>query len=88
MVLNRVNSKSFPNNIHDVIFQGHQFSPTFDGRWEKVEPNQDCYDAAYTVINASKPLTKALYFEACSGSSWHSRNLTQVAEIDNTRFYK
>ena len=87
VVLNRVKSKSFPDNIHDVIFQRKQFTPTFDGRWEKVEPNQDCYDAAYKVINSSKPLTKALYFEACKGESWHSRNLTLIAKIDSTRFY-
>ena len=88
VVLNRVKAKEFPNTIHGVIFDGYQFSPTFDGRWEKVEPNQDCYDAAYKVINADKPLTKALYFEACRNKdSWHARNLTQVAEIDNTRFY-
>lgn len=86
-ILNRVNSNKFPNTIHGVIFDGHQFSPTFDGRWEKVEPNQECYDAVNTVLNAEEPLTNALYFEACRGDSWHSRNLTQVAEISNTRFY-
>ena len=87
VILNRVNSDSFPDTIHDVIFDGYQFTPTFDGRWERVEPNQDCYNAVYTVLNASEPLTDALYFEACIGDSWHSNNLIKVAEIDNTRFY-
>lgn len=87
VVLNRVESDKFPDTIHSVIFQNKQFSPTFDGRWEKVEPNEDCYNAAYTVINALEPLTEALYFEACNGNSWHSNNLIEVAEIDNTRFY-
>lgn len=87
VVLNRINSSRFPNTVHGVIFQGKQFSPTFDGSWERKEPNQACYDAVYTVINASEPLTDALFFESCKGSSWHSRNLTEVAAIDNTRFY-
>lgn len=87
VIINRVESDKFPDTIHDVIFQGYQFSPTFDGRWESVEPNEDCYNAAYTVINALQPLTNALYFEACVNESWHSRNLIQVAKIDNTRFY-
>ena len=87
VVLNRVNSNGFPNTIHNVIFEPKQFTPTFNGRWERVEPNQDCYDAAYTVINASEPLTNALYFETCKGDSWHSENLIKVAEVDNTRFY-
>ena len=87
VILNRVNSPKFPNTIHNVIFSGKQFSPTFDGSWERLEPNQAAYDAVYTVINASQPLTNALFFEACRGDSWHSRNLTEVAEVDNTRFY-
>ena len=90
-VLNRVRSDKFPDTIHDVIFQRSrksvQFSPTVDGRWESVEPNQDCYDAAYTVLEASEPLTDALYFEACDGDSWHARNLTQIDKVGKTRFY-
>lgn len=87
VILNRISSKKFPNTVHGVIFDGHQFTPTFDGRWEKVEPNQNCYDAVYTVLNSDTPLTNALYFETCSGESWHSRNLTQVGTISSTRFY-
>ena len=92
VVMNRVNSNKFPDNIHDVIFQKNskgvaQFSPTIDGRWESVEPNEECYEAAYTVLNSSKSFTEALYFEACTGDSWHSRNLTQIHKIGKTRFY-
>ena len=87
VILNRINSSRYPNTVHGVIFQSNQFSPTFDGSWERLEPNQAAYDAVYTVINASQPLTNALFFEACRGDSWHSRNLTEVAEVDNTRFY-
>ena len=92
VVMNRVNSKKFPNTIHNVIFQNngktYQFSPIKSGgRWWRVEPNQACYDAAYTVLNASKPITNALYFEDCKGESWHSRNLTKVATVDGMRFY-
>ena len=87
VVLNRINSPKFPNTVHDVILQRKQFSPTFDGSWERKEPNQASYDAVYTVLNSSTALTNALFFESCKGSSWHSRNLTEVAAIDNTRFY-
>lgn len=87
VILNRINSDRFPNTVHGVIFQGRQFSPTFDGSWARKEPNQACYDAVYTVLNSPTALTNALFFEACRGSSWHSRNLTEVAAVDNTRFY-
>jgi N-acetylmuramoyl-L-alanine amidase len=87
VVLNRYLSNRYPNTIHGVIFQSNQFSPTFDGSWERLEPNQAAYDAVYSVINSSEPLTPALFFEACRGESWHSRNLTEVDAVDNTRFY-
>lgn len=87
VIINRTKSDDFPDTIHDVIFERNQFTPTFDGRWERVEPDEDSYNAAYAVVTAEEPFTEALWFEACGGSSWHSRNLTQVTEIGNTRFY-
>lgn len=86
-ILNRVLSDEFPNTIEEVVFDGNQFSPTFDGRWERVEPNQDCYDAVSTVINSPEPIINSLYFECCTGDSWHSRNLNLILEEDGTRFY-
>lgn len=97
VVMNRVNStKYFPDTIHTVIFDGIQFTPTFDGRWDRVEPNKDCYDAAYTVLNAPEPLLDegTMWFEACSEEdledSWHYNNekFEKVTEIDGVRFYK
>lgn len=92
VILNRMRDDEFPDTIHDVIFEKngntYQFSPTKpNGRWYKEEPNQACYDAAYAVLNATEPFTDALYFEACRGESWHSRNLTLLCQIDKTRFY-
>lgn len=86
-ILNRVLSDEFPNTIDGVVFDGYQFSPTFDGRWERVEPNQDCYNAVSTVINSQYPIIDSLYFECCTGDSWHSRNLNLITEEDGTRFY-
>ena len=87
VILNRVKSNKFPNTIHGVIFDGYQFTPTFDGRWNRVEPNEACFDAAYKVLSESEYITDALYFEACNGQTWHSRKLNMICQIDNTRFY-
>ena len=92
VVLNRLKSGKYGNTMHSVIFANngktYQFSPVKPGgRWWRVEPNQDCYDAAYSVLNASEPFTNAMYFEDCKGDSWHSRNLTKVATVDGMRFY-
>lgn len=88
-VLNRLYSDVFPNTVEEVIFQTNQFTPTFDGRWERVPiPNDECYEAVYNVIAMDKTPIDSLYFESCNGSSWHSNNLTLLAEEDGMRFYK
>lgn len=93
-ILNRVESKQFPDTVEEVIFQKvngvYQFSPVIPGgRWYNVEPNNECWEALQIVVITKKDLSKgALYFEACSGESWHSRNLEFICQSDNTRFYK
>lgn len=87
-VLNRLYSDKFPNTVHDVIFQTNQFTPTFDGRWERVPvPNDECYEAVYNVIAMDTTPIDSLYFESCNGSSWHSNNLNLLVEEDGMRFY-
>lgn len=93
VVLNRVETKGFPNTIKGVIFQKlngvYQFTPIGDGRWDKVEPNIECWEAVNIVNTCEYDFSEgALYFEACSGESWHSRNLEFICQVDNTRFYK
>ena len=89
-VLNRVESDKFPNTIDEVIFQKNQFSPISNGRWDKVEPNEDCYEAVKVVMEAKYDYSDgALYFESCaSKDNWHSRNLEYLCESDGVRFYK
>lgn len=50
-VMNRVDSKGWPNDIHSVIFQKRQFAVISDGRFWKVNPcNKDTLLAALRVI--------------------------------------
>ena len=89
-VLNRVWSDEFPDTIEEVIFQENQFSPIDDGRWDKVEPNEDCYEAVKIVMEAKYDYSGgATYFESCSDEdNWHSRNLEFLYESEGIRFYK
>ena len=89
-VLNRVWSDEFPDTIEEVIFQKNQFSPINNGRWDKVEPNEDCYEAVKIVMEAKYDYSYgATYFESCSDKdNWHSRNLEFLYELDGIRFYK
>ena len=89
VVLNRVWDDSFPGTIRDVIFEKNQFSPIFDGRWDRVEPNEDCYKALEMVEQGWDESQGATYFEVTqSQSTWHSRNLQKLFEHQDTSFYK
>ena len=89
-VLNRVCSDEFPNTIEGVIFQENQFSPVDNGRWDRVEPNEDCYEAVKVVMEAKYDYSGgATYFENCADEdNWHSRNLEFLYESEGIRFYK
>lgn len=96
-ILNRVESKDFPDSISEVIFQKsgnvYQYSPMMpNGRWYKVEPNKECYKALKSVLKSksNKNISKgALYFESCKeADNWHSRNLKFLYQSGGLRFYK
>lgn len=89
-VLNRVWSDEFPDTIKDVIFQENQFSPIDNGRWDRVEPNEDCWEAVKIVMEAKYDYSGgATYFENCADKdNWHSRNLEYLYESEGIRFYK
>ena len=89
-VLNRVWSDEFPDTIEEVIFQENQFSPIDNGRWDRVEPNEDCYEAVKVVMEAKYVYSGgATYFENCADEdNWHSRNLEFLYESEGIRFYK
>ena len=89
VVLNRVKSKDFPNDVNDVIFQNNQFSPIKNGRYDKVEPNTDCWKALEKVKNGWNKSEGALYFTSEKGNNtWHHRNLEYLFTYEGHRFYK
>lgn len=45
VVLNRVDSPDFPDNIADVIMQKNQFSVVLDGRIWTAEPSEETFEA-------------------------------------------
>lgn len=89
-VLNRVDSKSFPNSIEGVIFQKDQFSPVKPGhRYYKVTPSEECWEALALVESGWDESQGALYFERnTTKSTWHSRNLVELFSHGNHTFYK
>lgn len=88
-VLNRVWVDEFPGTIEAVIFQKGQFTPISNGRWERVEPNEDCWAALRMVEEGWDESKGALYFETTTkADTWHNTKLTFLYESGDISFYK
>ncbi|MEG1547872.1 MAG: cell wall hydrolase [Clostridia bacterium] len=77
VILNRVNSKKFPNSVEGVIFQGNgsQFSPAKnESSLRAVKPTKDMLKAVEEVFGGNTILAdNVMYFRAASsGESWGS----------------
>jgi N-acetylmuramoyl-L-alanine amidase len=86
VILNRVNSASFPNTIYGVIFQRSQFTPASNGAINKT-PNQESIIAAKLCLDGAVVLPSAMWFNSASSSSWASRNKSYVTTIGAHAFY-
>lgn len=65
VVLNRVASSRFPNNIADVLYQRSQFTPVASGRFVLVlsrGANAACTEAAQAVLNGEKAVGDDILF--------------------------
>ena len=88
-VLNQVESPKFPNSLQRVIYAEEQFTPVWrTGSFYTVSPNDVCIEALELIRSGWDESEGALYYEACTDSSWHSRNLKLLYQHCNTRFYK
>lgn len=90
VVLNRVESREFPNSIEDVVFQPGQFEPVLDdGRYWNVEPDAECYKALYMVQCENWDDTEgALYFCRTGSSPWMENNTEYLFTMQNHSFYR
>lgn len=65
VILNRVDSEDFPDNVQDVIFQTNQFSTTTDGALERADQTVTGEDyRAVELEIESRTDTTILYFTA------------------------
>ena len=87
VILNRVDSPEFPDNVWDVIFQEGQFTPITDGRWDAVEPDDSCKAAVHLVWTGWDESQGATYFSTHE-TDWHREELTFLFEKGGHRFYK
>ena len=66
VVMNRINSSSYPNTMEEVIYQSGQFSPAMSGWLDRVRANQGYTEAAMQAaedaLAGSNPIGDCLYF--------------------------
>ena len=92
VVINRKNSRSFPNSIYGVIFDrkyGTQFSPVAIGTIYKT-PNAESIIAAKICLEGYTVSDEILYFmnPRLATSKWISKNRPFAFRIGNHNFYK
>lgn len=83
VILNRVNSASFPNSISGVIFEPGAFTAVADGQiW--LTPNESSKKAVIDAINGWDPTGEALYYfnpdTATSGWIWGRPQIKRIGK--------
>lgn len=62
VILNRVESDLFPDSIEEVIFQEKQFSCVWNGRYDRVIPNDSCMEALQYALDTERIPEDVYYF--------------------------
>ena len=79
VVLNRMESELYPDDMTDVIYQSGQFTPAMTGWLDQVRSSgvpDYCYDAAQAALDGENPVGDCLYFHAGGGDGLTIGNQT------------
>ncbi|KMK76707.1 hypothetical protein AB990_14850 [Alkalihalobacillus pseudalcaliphilus] len=83
VILNRLNSPSFPNTVYDIIFEPRAFTAVADGQiW--LDPNEQSRKAVLDAINGQDPSGNALYYfnpdTATSAWIWSRPQIKKIGQ--------
>ena len=96
VILNRVNSKAFPNSVEGVVFQKSngifQFSPIRDGRYHRVKVSEETMEAVERALLGEDYSQGALYFVSRKAAGpekmqWFDRHLTPLFQYGGHEFF-
>jgi len=89
VIMNRVNSPSFPNTIRDVVFAPGQFTPITNGAFERATPDAGIHGAVRRALAGADYSRGATFFRAIRGAegSWHEQALQPLFDHGGHRFY-
>lgn len=95
VIVNRVNSDSFPDSIEGVLFQKGQFTSAQNYYNRKYKPDEDTKRAVLEVLNRQcEDLSQgALYFyaprwTAQKTATWFENKLNYLFELEGHRFFR
>lgn len=85
VVVNRVKSDKFPNDISSVIYEKNQFTPTMNGMINKPA-TEETIKAAKEALNGVDPTNGALFFFDTSAKSSWLWSKPQALKVDKMVF--
>lgn len=97
VVINRVESPRFPNNVEAVVYQCgdgvYQFSPVGNGRINDVVVTEETREAVLAALLGEDISGGALYFISRKyadpdGLAWFEGNLTSVTQYGGHEFFR
>lgn len=93
VIINRVRSGEFPNNITDVVYQRSQFSPVTDGRINTCSVTDETVEAVNRALAGEDYSNGALYFmnrgrSHSSNVRWFDGKLTFLFQHEKHEFFK
>ena len=93
VIINRVKSGKFPNNITDVVYQRGQFSPVMNGTINSCRITQETIDCVNRALEGEDYSEGALFFmnrraSASSNVSWFDGKLRFVMQHGSHEFFK
>lgn len=93
VIINRVRSDEFPDNITDVVYEKSQFSPVIDGSINTCKVTQQTIDCVERALAGEDYSQGALYFMNRSGSEssnvrWFDGRLTFIMQHERHEFFK
>ena len=96
VVINRVKSRRFPNNVTDVVYQKAKyvtlFSPVSNGFIDQVNVSEETREVVYSALKGEDVSNGALFFmarklTAPENAAWFDSNLTFLFSYGGHDFY-
>ncbi len=92
VVLNRMNSRYFPDTVREVVYQKNQFSPVENGSIDQVSVTEDTRQAVSMALSGTDYSQGALFFAARElaeedNMDWFDRSLNYLFEHDGHEFF-